>query len=187
MIILDLKKVNSKFEKNFMKTLNIYENTSNFGYIECPNCKSSHLIKWGKYDRNVIGYGEDGELESKVIVIQRVKCKSCNQTHALLPLGIIPYKQFSDEVVSDVLFDLTIERLEKVADKYSISEEIIKKWKYQFKEKHKSRVATLVAKQDVREMLRDFLMEKYKKIEYIIKNNRCFMQIKLGYLGLGPS
>lgn len=189
MIILDSKKINSEIEKsgkNFMETLNIYENTSNFGYNVCPNCKSSKLIRWGKYERNVIGYGKNNELQSEVITIQRVKCKSCGKTHALLPLGIIPYKQFADEVVSDVLLDLTIETIEKVADKYSISEDIIKKWKTQFKEYHKSRTSTLMAKQGV-EMLRDFLREKSKKIEYIIKNNRCFMQIKLGCLGLGPS
>ena len=190
MIILDLKKINSKSEKsekNFIKTLKNYENTSNFGYNVCPHCKSSNLIRWGKYERNVIGYGEKNLLLSEVITIQRVKCKGCGKTHALLPLGIIPYKQFADEVVSDVLLDLTVETIENVADKYSISEEVIKKWKYQFKEYHKPRVATLMARHGEREMLRDFLREKYKKIEYIVKNNRCFMQIKLGFLGLGPS
>jgi len=140
MIILYSKKINI----NFKERIQIYLNTVNFGYLGCPNCHSHDLIRWGYYERNVIFFSSDEiTIESSIIKIQRVMCKGCDKTHALLPFGIIPYKQFTDEVISKILFELTNDSLENTSNKYLIDQSIIKKWCYQYNQFHKSRVNTL--------------------------------------------
>ena len=109
MIILYSEKINT----NFKEKIQIYLNTVNFCNLECPNCHSHDLIRWGYYERNVIFFSDDEiTIENKLLKIQRVKCKSCNKTHALLPFGIIPYKQFTDEIISKILLELTDNTLE---------------------------------------------------------------------------
>ena len=190
MIILDSKKNNSfceKSERNFSENIKKYKNTLNYGYITCPNCHSSNVIKWGSYERNVIYFNEQGKIISEVMVLQRIRCKSCGTTHALLPIGIIPYKQFAEEVVSQVLLEVSVRRIEEVSLKYYISEEVITRWKKQFRKKHESRLAVLIGKRSIKEILQDFIKKEENKREYIKRNKMVFMQIKLGCLGLGPS
>ena len=58
----------------------------------CPFCHAKNkLIKYGSYHRNFsILYGNS--IENYYIRVNRVLCKSCLHTHALLPNFIIPYK-----------------------------------------------------------------------------------------------
>lgn len=121
MIILN----SQKSKKNFKKTLdsiNYYKNIVNFGYIKCT-CGSSNIIRWGFYYRN-IKYMLNNFVFHDIICIQRIKCKDCGCTHALLPEGIVPYKIFSIEVILlSILDDSTF---------IDISLDTINKWKYQF-------------------------------------------------------
>ena len=184
MIILYSKKSNTKFKKNIQN----YLNTTNFCHLECPNCHSHDLIRWGFYERNVMFFSNDEiSIENRIIQIQRVRCKSCGKTHALLPFGIIPYKQFTDEVISKILFELTDNTLEDVSSKYSIDQSIIKKWHYQYNKFHSFKVNTLTVSHNCKQSLIQFLNSFINKLTYINKNNLCFMQIKLGCLGLCPS
>jgi len=58
--------------------------------MECScGCKGC-LIYYGFYCRSVKHYGEKVSLR-----IQRVKCKECGRTHAILPSFIVPYSQAS--------------------------------------------------------------------------------------------
>ena len=185
MIILNLKKFNTNFKEN----TKIYLNITNFGPLECPNpeCHSHEFIKWGGYERNVIFFsGDNKSLESQVLKVQRVKCKGCGKTHALIPIGIIPYKQFTDEVVSKVLLDSQNNDIEIVSSKYSIDQSIIKKWNLQFIKYHKSKVEILTMIHNQKQALINFINNTANKIKYITNYNQCFMQIKLGCLGLVP-
>lgn len=184
MIILSLRKSNIKFKE----TIQFYLNTVNFGHLECPNCHSHDLIRWGYYERNVIFFSSDGiNIENTILKIQRVMCKSCNKTHALLPLGIIPYKQFTDEVISRILLELTYNTFDNTSSKYQINQSIIKKWCIQYNQFHKSRVNILVKHHNCKNSLKQFLHKWNNKISYINKYHNCFMQIKLGCLGLCSS
>lgn len=181
MIILYSKKSNN----NFKETIQFYLNSVNFGYLECPNCHSHDLIRWGFYERNVIFFSNDElTIESNILKIQRVKCKGCGKTHALLPFGIIPYKQFTDEVISKILFELTYVTLENTAKKYLIDQSIIKKWYHQYNQFHKSKVNTLIKHHNSKNSLRQFINMFINKLNYIDNYNLCFMQIKLGCLCL---
>ena len=184
MIILSSRKINT----NFKETIQNYLNTINFGYLECPNCHSHDLIRWGSYQRNVIFFSNDGtNFESEILKIQRVRCKSCSKTHALLPFGIIPYKQFTDEIISRILFELTDNTLENISNKYLIDQSIIKKWCYQYNQYHKSKVNTLMKSHNYNKSLIEFINQFINKFNYIDNYNLCFMQIKLGCLGLYSS
>lgn len=184
MIILNFKKSNSIFEENIQN----YRNMANFGPLTCPHCNSSNVIRWGTYERNVIFFSiEQKQLKSKILKVQRIRCKSCGKTHALLPFGIVPYKQFTDEVISKILVDMYQTSIEKTAEKYLINSSVIKKWNLQFKKIHLIRIRTLLSKMlDMKELMIFLNNDAYKQA-YIYQYNMCFMQIKLGILGLSPS
>ena len=183
MIILNFEKINSKMKEIKEK----YKNMLNYGHLECPTCNSSNVIKWGTYDRNLIYFNETNILECEIIKIQRIRCKSCGKTHALLPLGIIPYKQFSSDVVTNVLLDNQTLSTFATSDKYNISEKIILKWNKDLKKYHLSRLKVQTKTNDLKIMLSMINEKIEEKTKYIETYNRCFMQIKLGVIGLSPS
>lgn len=94
MIILNSKKCNT----NFKEILEDYKFMLNSPYMECPNCKSTELIRWGSYTRN-INYIYNNEAIYETIDIKRVKCKCCNHTHALIPAFIVPYKTNALDII----------------------------------------------------------------------------------------
>lgn len=58
--------------------------------LPCSCAIKGHLIKHGSYKRTIKSKGK-----SFAIRIQRVLCKSCGKTHALLTKDIVPYSQIS--------------------------------------------------------------------------------------------
>ena len=159
---------------------------SNFPLIRC-SCNSTNVIRWGTYNRGVIYYDDNNVVREKIITIQRVKCKSCNKTHALLPNGIIPYKQLTDEVISDLIRDIFSLNREQISKKYFITEETINCIYKQFKTKHLPRISTIVRCHKIKETLTKFLKVVTNKLEYIKRFNICFMQNRIGVLVLCPS
>lgn len=188
MIILNLVESNIQMNEflEMKEILESYKHTYNFGVLVCPACDSTVVIRWGTYERNVIYWKDDIQMESQVLTVQRIRCKSCNRTHALLPIGIIPYKQFSSEVVTTVLKETNTNTIERISDLYYISENLIRKWISDFKEKHLSRLRTQL-NDTVENMLEIIDRSIVEKVKYIMQYDRCFMQIKLGTIGLGPS
>lgn len=190
MIILNLNKINRKIEKNkfsVKKILNEYTKINNFGLLECPCCNSTNIIRWGFYERNVYFF-HNNNVTSSILKIQRVKCKSCGKTHALLPFGIIPYKQFSDEVITKIIYlSLNNNNIDTMSSLFLIDINTINKWIIQFKFICLSRISTLLKSHNNKNSIIEFLNSCYYKIKYIYDYNACFMQIKLGSLGLCPS
>ena len=85
MITLEMsesKRNSQKEYDDFMKALPLHR-------LECPCCgHSGCLIKHGKYTRWLKSCGEEMEERS----IQRVRCKECGATHAVVPTYIVPYQ-----------------------------------------------------------------------------------------------
>lgn len=76
------------------KIVDYYKNIDNLyaGSLICPECKcSGQCIKHGKYLRHII-FDENNDNSKTTINIQRVRCRNCNKTHALIPVFIIPFK-----------------------------------------------------------------------------------------------
>ena len=66
--------------------------------VECPCGKSGCLIRFGHYTR-MIKYMS----ELIPLMIQRVFCKECLHTHALLLSGMVPYSQVSLEDQQEII------------------------------------------------------------------------------------
>jgi len=65
----------------------------------CPHCGAKKcLIRWGFYRR----WCYSGEYEYR-LVIQRVRCKNCSRTHALLPDFLHPYRRYALEMLYQVV------------------------------------------------------------------------------------
>ena len=77
---------------------NYIENILNFfGFWKylCPCCGSRNsLIRHAKYERYICLF-ENNVFVCHTITVLRLKCKSCNTTHAILPADVIPFKIFS--------------------------------------------------------------------------------------------
>lgn len=114
MILLNTEKCNKNFTFDF-----------NLDLLECPYCNSDNLIKWGSYERNIY-YIDNNTIIFDTIKIQRVKCKKCDHTHALIPKPIIPYKQYCLDVIIFCISN------DKLTYNYNFSLDTINKWKYQF-------------------------------------------------------
>lgn len=183
MIILNSKKINT----NFKNTLNFYQTLNNYGALQCPFCQSSNLIRWGFYERNVIYFDAVLALTSTILKVQRVKCKSCSKTHALLLFGIIPYKQFASEIVSTILFKSTFLSIASLSIQYSLDQNIILKWLHDFKHKHLSRAIALLQITCIHELLRTLLTDSLFQQHYLLRYRLCFMQIKKSIIGLCSS
>ena len=80
-------KFNTLIQKTYEKfivtlLLNLFQ-------VPCSNCnKKGYLIRYGTYIRNV-----QLDIKKVELKVQRVRCKHCKKTHALLPDWLVPYSQ----------------------------------------------------------------------------------------------
>ncbi len=78
------------------KILNFY---NKFEYT-CPKCGSKERFhRHGTYFRHITYLSIDGCILFEPIEILRLKCISCESTHAILPSDIIPFQIYSLSVV----------------------------------------------------------------------------------------
>lgn len=91
---------------------------------QCPVCGAKHhLTRHGAYERYLIFPGDDAVLECIRMTVLRLKCTSCGSTHAVLPMDIIPFHQFSVQAVLIVLLSAVSPRssVPKAAGRMDIS------------------------------------------------------------------
>ena len=201
MILINLKKINTNFKENifnnsknkiidkiesFMKVLNDYSKMTNLSNLECPNCHSHDLIRWGSYERGIIYFVNKQLLmvKSDTMKIQRVRCNKCGKTHALLPIGIIPYKQITTELMNSILLYIIDNSLEKAAEKFPFNYLYLKKIFIEFKKIHFSRLATFLKSRNFQHLILSISESLDLQIQYIVNYGCCFMQIKMGCLGV---
>lgn len=119
-MIIDFK---TNFKGYNKKILNIY---SFFDY-NCPKCGAKHtLIRHAIYERNIIYIKNETIYEEKAQIL-RVKCTSCNSTHAILPNDVIPYCIYSYSYVLQMLVEHFVngDSVITIAQKYNISFQLI--------------------------------------------------------------
>lgn len=135
MIICFNKKINS-FNKNNLKNFSSY--TEKQEYIQsfmpditdlhakiCPCCHAKeNLIIHGAYERNIT-FLVDNELENFKVNVQRIKCKSCNHTHALLPNFVVPYKITSIYSIAEIAQRASLSSAYKLAEIIDLSMRMI--------------------------------------------------------------
>lgn len=127
MIICFNKKINSLSEENL-----------NFNYIQkimstlddvkdhkCPYCnRKNALIKYGHYNRN-ISFLCENEIKNFYVQVQRVQCKSCKRTHALLPCFIIPYVIMASFSIAKIVANAVKSSAYQVCKLFSLPHQII--------------------------------------------------------------
>lgn len=84
MITIFFQDCNHFSQKNYDDTIEHLQ----FHMLQCPCGKSGCLIRYGHYRRKVKFLSVSVSL-----LIQRVRCKECRQTSALIPSLLVPYSQ----------------------------------------------------------------------------------------------
>jgi hypothetical protein len=95
----------------------------------CPECRAKgEMIRWGRYQRSA----KTGQ-QKYVIEIQRVRCKRCGATHALLPNFLHPYRHYVLKLMQKaiwlyLLVGLGIKRLMKQMPTVGPEPETVQEW-----------------------------------------------------------
>lgn len=104
----------------------ILDNYGFFSY-ECPKCSAKHsLIRHGTYERNISFFSE-GSICNEKMKILRLKCTSCESTHAILPNDVVPYCIYSYSFMMNVVIDFFVNEKSVLllTKKYNISFQLI--------------------------------------------------------------
>ena len=88
MITIFTEKINSFSQKDYQKDYCKMIDELPFHKLSCACKQKGTLIRHGNYNRSIEASGNLIELS-----IIRVYCKSCKETHAILPSWIVPYSR----------------------------------------------------------------------------------------------
>lgn len=136
MITLEMAESKGNSQKeydNFMDVQPLHQ-------LKCPCCgHSGCLIKHGTYTRRLKVGGKLIELR-----IQRVRCKECGATHAVVPTYIVPYQwEMLKEQVEILRHWLTDRNYEEVMEKnYLINESTVRTVIRRFRRHWEARLAS---------------------------------------------
>lgn len=109
-----------------MKNLNRFE-------VQCScGCRGS-IIKYGTYSRDII-------IDDKLVTIriQRVYCKECGETHALMPVFIIPFDRRPLKYVLELIDILKNEKVNSADYELVKYQKLFKQWEKNLKIINKS-------------------------------------------------
>lgn len=175
MLILNNIKIKSQ-NKEMSKIITQYENKQDLYIEECPYCQSDELINWGTYQRGIY-YIINKQLKYKRIVIQRVRCKHCNKTHALLPEGIVPYKKAILEVILHAI------KNDEISENFNFSYETIENWKMIYRKIYFPYLKTMFP--SIKEIINKILEEIFNTYEDFYKiYKKIIMMSHKGIFGM---
>lgn len=92
---------------------------------KCPNCGCKDNYKYYCTYRRNITFVINNEVINFRVIVTRIICNSCDTTHALLPYFIVPYKVYSFDAICSIVNDAANSSALKVAEKLSISYQLI--------------------------------------------------------------
>ena len=131
--------LNKKNVKSIVKNLeNIQEDDLRSDYVQscmptesdvhdckCPNCGCKDNYKYYCTYRRNITFVINNEVINFRVIVTRIICNSRDTTHALLPYFIVPYKVYSFDAICSIVNDAANSSALKVAEKLSISYQLI--------------------------------------------------------------
>ena len=131
--------LNKKNVKSIVKNLeNIQEDDLRSDYVQscmptesdvhdckCPYCGCKDNYKYYCTYRRNITFVINNEVINFRVIVTRIICNSCDTTHALLPYFIVPYKVYSFDAICSIVNDAANSSALKVAEKLSISYQLI--------------------------------------------------------------
>lgn len=118
-------------------------NNIDFSKIKCTCGAVGHFHYHASYQRYLI-IDNTNEI---IITIKRIKCESCNTTHALLPSIIIPYRILSNPVIIRIIesYRNVTDSLSLLAKITGLSRECVKYLITFYNKHHKERLLSLEA------------------------------------------
>ena len=131
--------LNKKNVKSIVKNLeNIQEDDLRSDYVQscmptesdvhdckCPYCGCKDNYKYYCTYRRNITFVINNEVINFRVIVTRIICNSCDTAHALLPYFIVPYKVYSFDAICSIVNDAANSSALKVAEKLSISYQLI--------------------------------------------------------------
>ncbi|MDD4809527.1 DUF6431 domain-containing protein [Methanobrevibacter sp. UBA417] len=180
-----LSNIKVKINNCLSESYNFFVKNLIIGLLICPTCKAKGRLEiHGYYPRHVVAL-IDTNLVHEILMILRLKCKSCGCTHAVLPDFIIPYCTYSYSLILECLNGYYSKvKIEELCKRFKISPQLIYLWikrfldhKAQcillFKEKKESKVSLI---EILKRILGYINLSDFLK-EYFYENKYCFMQI----------
>ena len=131
MVICFNEKINN-FNENNLKSFSSYDDRNSYMQSlmpelsdvcsnKCHSCGAINtLVKFGSYHRNISCIIDD-VIENYNVSVHRVKCKSCNHTHALLPNFLVPYKIMTLSSIAIIAQRAAISSAYKLAEIINLS------------------------------------------------------------------
>lgn len=107
----------------------IYDNL-NIHTLTCPHCRAKfNCTYYSSYSRNLITF-VNGSNTCYDLTLIRVKCNSCNKTHAVLPDHFIPYGSYSLSFVLTVLraYFLSSKTISYICHNFQIATSTLYDW-----------------------------------------------------------
>lgn len=98
----------NNFNNNYQSIYNQLNTDVNLLSAQCPCGLKGNLIRYGFYTRHI--KTPSGLVKLK---IQRVKCKVCGHTHAILLSCMIPYSQILFKDILDIIRSTSVDDLKK--------------------------------------------------------------------------
>lgn len=163
MILQKTEKINSKSQ--ILAKLN---EANVIGFV-CPCCKGKEFVYYGSYKR-YLRIKENNEITEFEVKIKRVKCKTCNRTHAVIPDFIIPYKLCTVKLVNKVIY-LKINNIKtnkEIEEEYEVSRQLLNKWIKEFKRIESKVILLINNKKRLLKLITNEYYENYKEI-YLMK------------------
>lgn len=156
-------KIGKTVENNIDKLIYEYENITNYGFLECPYCNGTEFTNYCTYERHIV----IGEIY-KTINIQRVECKTCHKTHALIPPFIKPYFQNESSFIdfTIILIKVRNKKNTEIERRLLLSRQLLRHWKKRY-EKHKTYLTTTI-EDDIKEIFTRTFKEKYYEENHIV-------------------
>lgn len=105
---------------------NISNNYTDLDYT-CPKCGAHTFHRHAFYERHVLYLDDDYTIHECTLSVLRLKCTSCNSTHAILPSDVIPYCIYSLPTFLKITSEILISHntLSHTAQTYHISYQLI--------------------------------------------------------------
>ena len=142
--------------------------------VKCGCGKTGALIKYGKYVRSII---IDDEFYD--ISIQRVYCKKCKKTHALIPSFMIPFvKETLDYILDLISYSKNIE-INKADYELLKWFNVFKKWEGELKNKYNLETddPIEIIEYSIKKYNMTFLQPKKRKIRRLYEANLYFYKL----------
>lgn len=88
-MIIEFQVYSKSYNEKILRSYSPFEYT-------CPKCGAkARFHRHGTYLRWVTCLSTNGDIAFESLEILRLKCKSCNSTHSILPADIIPFQVYS--------------------------------------------------------------------------------------------